>query len=197
MLLIVSGANTAAARHHGGDAACHREPAIVRFGWHEQSAGVIAVDSILVQAACFITGDRQVVALRYKLIRQLNGGDALRAIARTGERDQQQRVRRAEIIHRVGDQIGRRYRGDVFPRVAGKPWRNDVADKSRRTRAGQNDPQIGLAQQWRQKTVDRRAQIINIVERAKPAGWLLADLFFGPVPVVAIVVCGITQSLVV
>ena len=152
----------------------------MRFGWHEQSAGVIAVDGILVQAACFITGDRQVVALRYKLIRQLNGGDALRAIARTGERDQQQRVRRAEIIHRVGDQIGRRYRGDVFPRVAGKPWRNDVADKSRRTRAGQNDPQIGLAQQWRQKTVDRRAQIINIVERAKPAGWLLADLFFGP-----------------
>ncbi len=83
-----------------------------------------------------------------------------------------------------------------FSRVAGKPWRNDVADKRRRTRAGQNDPQIGLAQQWRQKTVDRRAQIINIVERAKPAGWLLADLFFGPVPVV-VVVCGITQSLVV
>jgi hypothetical protein len=39
-----------------------------------------------------------------------------------------------------------------------------------------------LAQQRRQETVDRSTQVIDVVERADPAGRLLADLFSVQVP---------------
>jgi hypothetical protein len=91
--LIVRREHRQAARHHGGNTAGHREAAIVRFGWHQQRKGVIAVDGVLVQAARFIAGNRQVVALRHELICQLNGRDAFRAVAGAGEGDQQQRMR--------------------------------------------------------------------------------------------------------
>ena len=120
------------------------------------------------------------IALRYELIGQLNGCDAFRTVAGSGKRNQQQRMRRAEVIHRVCDQVSSRDGGDSFPGVARKPWRNDIADKRGRARAGQDDPQIVLAQQRRQEAVDRSTQAIDIVERADPAGRLLADLFFGP-----------------
>ena len=104
------------------------------------------------------------VALRHTLVCQFNGGYAFRTIAGTGKRHQQQRVCGAQVVHRIRDQIGRRYGGNVFPGVAGEPGRNDVADKGRGACPRQHDPQLALAQQRRQEVIDRRAQVIDIVE---------------------------------
>ena len=136
----------------------------MRFGWHQQGKGVIALDGVLVKVSRLVAGDRKVVALGHEPVRQLNGGNALWTVAGAGKRDQQQRVCRAEVIHRVGDQIGCRYGGDVFTGVARKPGGNYLANKRGGARAGEDDPQVSLTQQRLQETVNRGAQIIDVVE---------------------------------
>ncbi|CSR93927.1 Uncharacterised protein [Shigella sonnei] len=138
--------NREAAGHHGGNAAGHRKAAIVRFCGHQQGKRVIAVDRVLVKSARFVAGDRQVIALGYKLICQFHGGDAFRAVAGSTEGDQQQRMSWIQVVHRIGDQIGGRYGAEVFTGMAGEPRRDDVTDKCRRSGSGQDDPQILFAQ---------------------------------------------------
>ncbi|MNV75693.1 hypothetical protein D3C71_1690020 [compost metagenome] len=112
------------------------------FGRHQQSESVVAIDRIFVEATGLVTGDRQVITLRDELVCQLYGRHAFRAVAGAGERDQQQWMRRAQIIHRVGHQIGGRNSTKIFPGVARKPRGDNVADKCRCSRTRQHDPQI-------------------------------------------------------
>ena len=55
------------------------------------------------------------VAFRYELIGQLNGGDALRLLPERAKGDQQQRMCGVKIVHGVGDQVRRWDRADIFP----------------------------------------------------------------------------------
>jgi hypothetical protein len=122
----------------------------------------------LVQAAGFIAGNRQVVAFRYELVSQLNGRDALRAVAGAGEGDQQQRMCRVKVS------IGFVTRSVVGTALKFFPvWRDSQGAMISPIKAEVPAPVRTIRRSFCAaggEAVDRRTNIVDIVERGQQAG---------------------------
>ena len=145
------GGETAA--HHGGDAAGHGKGFVIGLRRHQQGKTVITALYTLIQMSLFITGDHQMRTVGNTLIGEIKRGNTFRAVTGTGKGNQQYRLLLRQIIRRIGDDVGCRDCRDTFAGQAAQYGRNHLADKGGGSGAGQNDAQVVLSQQRREKGI--------------------------------------------
>ena len=154
-LIGVRGKDTRTGREHGGKTAGHGKTLVMGAVRQQQAEAVRPALGRPGQPAVRIAGQDQMLALAKHLIGQFYCGQALRAVARAGEGDQQGRQVFSEVLRGRRDQLRAANGLHAAAQAAPQPGRQGLADKGRTARAGQHDPQIGPRQKRPQPVIQR------------------------------------------